>query len=147
MSTLIDALLALAGVVRAPMARRPTDLSRVATMIAAELQSQDASRQVTFEVTDGLTADADPALVTVLLQNLVGNAWKFTSKRDGARIVVGCAASENGRTFYVRDNGIGFEQRRAQRLFEPFQRLHSPAEFDAAATASAELRPRSQRSR
>jgi light-regulated signal transduction histidine kinase (bacteriophytochrome) len=84
---------------------------------------------VTVAIEDGLLVEGDRALLEILLENVLGNAWKFTSKVAGARIEVGAFSDEAGITYFVRDNGAGFDMKRAARLFTPFQRLHVEAEF------------------
>jgi len=131
MAELIDDLLGLARISRQALSRRPVDLSRIAGRIAAELAVQSPSRRVTVEVEEGLTAQADPRLVTVVLENLMGNAWKFTMKTEGAHVRVGGHPGPEP-AFYVRDNGAGFDMAYADKLFGAFQRLHSDAEFEGS---------------
>lgn len=109
----------------------PIDISQLASDLARDLQAGDPSREVELEVADGLSAFGDPALVRSLLQNLLDNAWKFTRRRTGARIEVGAGAprQDGGREFFVRDNGAGFPAEYADKLFRPFQRLHSQDSF------------------
>jgi two-component system, NtrC family, sensor kinase len=129
MGELIDDLLQLSQVGRAAMQRQPIDLSTMAASVAATLKRMEPTRQADIRIADGLTADGDPGLLRALLENLLGNAWKFTAKTDRARIEF--AAERNaGRVVYVvRDNGVGFDMAFADRLFSPFQRLHTVAEF------------------
>jgi signal transduction histidine kinase len=129
MGELIEDLLGLARIGRTALARRRVDLGEIARRIASELTARLPSRVVEFRIEMGLTSHADPRLTTVLLENLIGNAWKFTSKQGQPRIEVGRAASPSG-AFFVRDNGAGFDMAYAERLFRPFQRLHSQAEFE-----------------
>jgi signal transduction histidine kinase len=129
MAELIDALLHLARVTRAELVRRPVDVSRLAHAVAAELARRDPSRTVEVRIEEGLMTEADVHLVTIVLENLMGNAWKFTSRRAGARIEVGGAAVDGTRAYYVRDNGAGFDMQYADRLFGVFQRLHAASEF------------------
>jgi len=121
MSDLIDALLELSRVSRSPIDRERTDVSGLAAAAAEELQKREPGRHVEITVAQGLEADADPRLVRILLDNLLGNAWKFTSHKPIARIELG--SSEDG-VFYVRDDGAGFDMAHVDRLFTPFQRLH-----------------------
>jgi signal transduction histidine kinase len=130
MSQLIDDLLHLARVTRAGLARREIDLTRVARGIAAELERQHPERRVEVAIEDGLTARADPHLVGIVLQNLLGNAWKFTGRNPGGRIEVGAQGQDGSRVLYVRDNGAGFDMAYADKLFGVFQRLHTEAEFE-----------------
>jgi signal transduction histidine kinase len=129
MAELIADLLSLSRVSRSELRRASVDLSRLARSIADDLQQADAGRGALFEIADGLAADADPRLVRVLLDNLLANAWKFTSRIPQARIEVGRAHNDGETIYFVRDNGAGFELARASKLFAPFQRLHTDAEF------------------
>jgi len=129
MGVLIDDLLNLARVTRAEMHRQTIDLTRMAGDIAKELQAAEPERQVVIKVSKGLAADGDYRLIRVALQNLLGNAWKFTSKRPDPQIEFGLLRSNGGKAYFVRDNGAGFDQAYAARLFGAFQRLHSMDEF------------------
>jgi signal transduction histidine kinase len=130
MAQLIDALLALARITRADLQREDLDLSALATAIAADLQHQDATRQVAFVIAEGLRARGDPRLLRVALENLLGNAWKFSAKQPQACIEVGSRAQPDGTAvFFVRDNGAGFDMAYAAKLFGAFQRLHRDGEF------------------
>ena len=129
MDQLIDDLLELSRVTRAPMRRETVDLTAMAQELEASLRANQPERVVDFVVAPGMVAQGDAVLLRAALQNLLGNAWKFTGKRPWARIKVGCV-SEDGRTVYhVRDDGAGFDMRYAGKLFAPFQRLHSLDEF------------------
>lgn len=136
MRTLIDDLLAFSAVERAPLRREPIDLAVVASEVIARLRGAEALRDVEFEVEGSLLAHADSALVRILLQNLIGNAWKFTRHRAPARIRLALCAGE----FVVIDNGAGFEPALADRLFEPFQRLHPAADFPGTGVGLATSR-------
>jgi signal transduction histidine kinase len=129
MSDLIDALLELSRVGRARLERSHVDLSAIASDVIAELRRRDPARSVDTEVTSGLHAHADGKLVRILLDNVLGNAWKFTSRRGHAHVHVGVLDDHDRRAFFVRDDGAGFDMADAARLFTPFQRLHSDAEF------------------
>jgi two-component system, NtrC family, sensor kinase len=129
MARLIDDLLALSRVTRAELDRAETDLSSIARSVAERLARASPDRQVEFLVTDQLVANCDGRLLTIVFENLIGNAWKFTGKRSNARIEVG-TTGEHPRTFFVRDNGAGFDMSYASKLFGVFQRLHSVTEFD-----------------
>jgi len=129
MGELIDALLVLSRVTRSEMRREPVDLSALAQAVLAELRGSDPQRQVAVSVAEGLSASGDPRLLRAALGNLLGNAWKFTSRTAGARIEVGRLAAVEPPTFFVRDNGAGFDMAYAERLFSAFQRLHGPNEF------------------
>lgn len=129
MAELIADLLSLSRVNRADLRCAPANLSDVARAIADDLQHEDPGRPATFDIADGLVVEADARLVRVLLDNLLGNAWKFTSRVADARIQVGAAEIDGARVYFVRDNGAGFDPARASKLFSPFQRLHSEADF------------------
>jgi PAS domain S-box-containing protein len=129
MGALIDALLSLARVARTELALADTDLTALAKSIAGGLARANPDRDVEVIVQPGLDAHADPSLMRTLLQNLLENAWKFTSKTPSARVEVGVGPHEGARAFFVRDNGAGFDAAYAAKLFAPFQRLHTLAEF------------------
>ena len=129
MSHLINDLIDLSRVARADFNRRDTSLSAIAADIANELAESEPGRSVDVRIADALEAHADPGLVRVLLANLIGNAWKFTGRRDPATIEVAAVRTDGVDTFFVRDNGAGFDTAHADRLFAPFQRLHSEKEF------------------
>ena len=130
MERLIDDMLRLARVARTDMARQRVDLSALAADITATLARQQPQRQVEVVVPPGLVADADPNLIRIALENLIGNAWKFTGKRPAARIELGQHASNGTPAFFVRDNGAGFDPAYAGKLFNAFQRLHAASEFE-----------------
>jgi light-regulated signal transduction histidine kinase (bacteriophytochrome) len=129
MNDLIEDLLSLSQISRAFMSRDRVDLSALSQQIRAELSAAKSDRTVEWVIADGLTCDADPRLVRVLLENLLGNAWKYTSKRASARIEVGSDKHHGETVFFVSDNGAGFSMEHADKLFAPFQRLHTTAEF------------------
>jgi signal transduction histidine kinase len=132
MSNLIDDLLNLSRATSAGLHRKRLDLSAMAGSILEGLAAAHPGRDVDGVVQLGCHATADPGLMQVVLQNLLRNAWKFTSHRESARIEFGCGddgPSGAETTFYVRDNGAGFDPRLADRLFKPFQRLHTESEF------------------
>lgn len=113
------------------------DLSELAQAIAADLQNDEPRRHVEFVIAPGLVAHGDVRLLRDALQNLMGNAWKYTSKHATARIEVGALAGEYPAVYFVRDDGAGFEMTAAAKLFGPFQRLHSRAEFEGAGVGLA----------
>jgi PAS domain S-box-containing protein len=130
MATLIDDLLQLSRVARAEMQVGPVDLSAEVAAIIAELQARDPGREVRFAIQDGVRVVADRTLIRTVLQNLVENAWKFTSRRDDAVIEFGTTSTEDaGVCCFVRDNGAGFDPDYADKLFKPFQRLHAVTDF------------------
>ena len=129
MGHLIDDLLRLSRTTRAELRCSQQDLTSLARQLAIDLAQTEPERNVEWVIAPGLTAYADAALLRVVLQNLMSNAWKFTGKQLRARIEVGRAEINGELTFYVRDDGAGFEMAYAGKLFSPFQRLHSAAEF------------------
>jgi PAS domain S-box-containing protein len=129
MGALIDALLSLSRVTRSRVNRESVDLSAIVRAATARLSATEPDRAVELVIADRVYADLDPALARALLENLVGNAWKFTGKTAAARIEFGVMTSGGRRCFYVRDNGAGFDMAFALKLFAPFQRLHSVDEF------------------
>jgi len=130
MAQLLDAQLKLVSLARGEEPRREVvDLSAAAESIASALSRAEPARLVEFAIQPGLKAPGDPELLAELLENLLGNAWKFTSRHPRARIEVGSAVHEGEPSFFVRDDGAGFDPLRAGKLFVPFQRLHGAAEF------------------
>ncbi|MET0311503.1 MAG: ATP-binding protein, partial [Burkholderiaceae bacterium] len=125
MGQLIEALLSLAQVSRAKLRHEPVDVGQMAREIFAVLRVRDPAREVDTVIGEDVVAPGDPRLVRVLMENLLGNAWKFTAKEPHARIEVG----RSGNEIYVRDNGVGFDMVYADKLFAAFQRLHSADEF------------------
>jgi PAS domain S-box-containing protein len=149
MDQLIESLLGFSRLSRSDVAREPVDLSAMAKAVAAILKSCEPHRQVRFAIADGIAVNGDAKLLRRVLDNLLGNAWKFTGKQEKAQIefgVVECATrnadcginsefrisnSEMGRpAYFVRDDGPGFDMAQAEELFTPFHRLHSREEFD-----------------
>jgi PAS domain S-box-containing protein len=129
MGILIDNLLTLSRVTRAGINRQPIDLTEMARSVAQELRGNNPGRNVELIVEPGLRADGDPHLVRTVLENLLGNAWKFTLKREHARIELGQIHNHQICAFFLRDNGAGFNQSYAHQLFVAFQRLHTNDEF------------------
>ena len=117
------------------------DLSAIVRRIGAELRLANPGREVEFIVANGVSANGDQQLLSILLENLLGNAWKFTARRKVARIEFGIAPQPDGSdAYFVRDNGAGFDIARAERLFGPFQRLHSQADFPGIGIGLATVR-------
>jgi signal transduction histidine kinase len=129
MAQLIDDLLMLSRVTRRDMTPREVDLSAAARAIGEELAGEDPDRRVTFAIAEHMTVTGDAQLLDVALRNLLGNAWKFTSRTPEAEITVGTELREGERAYFVRDNGAGFDARYGDKLFIPFQRLHGEDEF------------------
>ncbi|HEX4450824.1 MAG TPA: ATP-binding protein [Kofleriaceae bacterium] len=125
MTKLIDDLLGLARIGRAPLQIGVVDASRIAGEIVAEMRNRDPERAIATTIAPGLTVRADPRLVTIVLENLLGNAWKFTARTSNPAIEVGAIDG----ALFVRDNGAGFDMAYAAKLFAPFQRLHPTEEF------------------
>ena len=129
MSGLIDDLLNLSRATSTPLRRTAIDLGHMAEGILDVLKLEAPERGVSIKIARGARAFADEGLLQVVLQNLLGNAWKYTSKKDPAQIELGWKEAAEGTVFFVCDNGAGFDARYADRLFRPFQRLHSQSEF------------------
>ena len=129
MGRLIDDMLALSRVSRQEMDHEPVDLSALARGVLADLKDADPERVVVADVADGLAAVGDPALLRVVLQNLLSNAWKFTSRLPEAHIEVGVDLRDGVAAYFVRDDGAGFDATYVDKLFKPFQRLHAAGEF------------------
>ena len=137
---LIDDVLRLSRVTRAELRRQPVDLSALAVEVSTELKESQPERDVRFIIAPGLTAHGDPRLVRVALENLLENAWKFTSRRRKAVIEFGVTGDNGGPVYFVRDNGAGFDMAHADRLFVPFHRLHGAVEFPGAGVGLATVR-------
>lgn len=129
MAQLIDDLLKLSRVTRGEFERREVDMSELAQTVAVELQESAPERRVTLDIAPGVTAEGDARLIRIVLENLLGNAWKFTAKHDHSTIEFGVANHDGEPAYFVRDDGAGFDMAYADKLFQPFQRLHSGAEF------------------
>jgi signal transduction histidine kinase len=130
MNELIEALLALARVSQGEIAMLEVDISAIARRALSDLAERDPSRRVRIDVDEGLLARGDRRLYEAAIRNLLENAWKFTAKRDDAAIEVRRESAGKGQmAFVIRDNGAGFDPRYAEKLFEPFRRLHSEREF------------------
>ncbi len=141
MSQLIDGLLTLSRIMRRELEYETVDLSRLATEIAHRKQATEPERPVRFEIAPGLTAECDGTLIRLLLENLLDNAWKFTARVSEPVIEFGCIVGEGGdATFYVKDNGVGFDMRYTNKLFEPFQRLHTADDFEGTGIGLATVR-------
>jgi signal transduction histidine kinase len=140
MGHLIDALLGLARVTRGEMHPTDIDLSALARSVAAPLAAAESGHLVELVVADDLRARIDPVLARTLLENLIGNAWKFTRDAQQPKVEIGSAPVEDGRAFYVRDNGVGFDMTRAHKLFQPFQRLHTTQDFPGSGVGLATCR-------
>jgi PAS domain S-box-containing protein len=129
MAQLIEDLLNLSRVSRAPLQRSLVNLSTLTRLIGENLHAAEPERKVEWHVSPDLRASGDPQLVRILLENLLGNAWKFTSKVEHACIELGMFDESGNQTFFVRDNGAGFNPEYQDKLFTPFQRLHRESDF------------------
>jgi PAS domain S-box-containing protein len=129
MSQLIDDMLVLSRVTRREMKLTAVDLSALANMIAAELVKTQPQRRVEFNIAPGLVVKGDAELLRAMLENLLGNAWKFTSTQQSAKIDFGVTELEGKLSYFVRDNGVGFDMAYASKLFQAFQRFHLQTEF------------------
>lgn len=130
MAALIDGLLSLSRVTRSELRREPIDLAGLARSVLAQLQRTAPGRVVETVVAENMTAHGDARLLRSVLENLLGNAWKFTRNRAAATIEVGSRKHNGECIYFVRDNGAGFDMAYADKLFGAFQRLHSAAEFE-----------------
>ncbi len=139
MNHMIDALLALSRLSSQPIAQGPVDLSQLAAYIVADLRRLTPEHEVAVEIEPGLSAVGDPTLLRMVLENLLGNAWKYTGNAKAPRVSFTRHADEPA-TFTVRDNGAGFDMRYADRLFGAFQRLHSASEFPGTGIGLASVR-------
>jgi signal transduction histidine kinase len=129
MARLIDDLLSLSRLSRAELHREPVNLTRIARTVAERLREAEPLREVELVVEDGLVTEGDASLLAVVMENLLGNAWKFTGRRRKARVEVGLTSKGGVRVFFVRDNGTGFDMAYVSKLFGAFQRLHAASDF------------------
>jgi len=140
MEQLVDDLLSLSLVSRGEMNRKDVDLSALAQQVCAGLRQVEPGRDVDCVVASGLAAHADAGLMRIVLENLIGNAQKFSAERNGAKIEFGSVTAESGPVYFVRDNGVGFDAAYADKLFAPFQRLHAQNEFTGTGIGLATVR-------
>ncbi len=129
MEEIIDALLKLSRVTTAEMTHSAVDLSSLVQGAADDLIQSDPGRRVEFDIARGVSASGDPAMLRVMVDNLLRNAWKFTCKKERAKIEFGVAVFDNEPVYFIRDNGAGFDMKAADKLFIPFQRLHAHEDF------------------
>jgi signal transduction histidine kinase len=132
MGQLIDDMLHLSHISRKEVRKAPVDVTALARDIADDLRQRDPARQVEFAIEEGMRIEADAKLIRIVLENLLANAWKFTSRKAQAKIDVGTGPQDDGKTIFVRDNGAGFDMEYAHKLFSPFQRLHDASEFEGS---------------
>jgi signal transduction histidine kinase len=140
MSRLIDEMLHLARITRSTMERRDIDVTAVVEEVGAELASRNPDRCVRCVIEPGLRASADAHLLTIVFENLLGNAWKFTGNREEAHIEVGHQSNGSEPVFFVRDDGAGFDMAYADKLFGAFQRLHTESEFEGTGIGLATVK-------
>jgi len=140
MGELIDNLLDLSRLMRSELRPEPVDLSRLAQEVLADLRQAEPQRRADARIAPRLCATADPTLARVIVDNLLRNAWKYSSKREDAQIEFGSQTAPDGSIeFFVRDNGAGFDMRFVDKLFRPFQRLHRPSEFEGSGIGLASV--------
>lgn len=140
MARLIDDLLILSGITRKQIARETVDLSALALTGLEALQRASPDRHVEVVVTAGAIVKGDPHLLRIALDNLLGNAWKFSEGRRDATVEFGIEENEDGTAYFVRDNGVGFDMAYVDKLFGPFQRLHLPEEFSGSGIGLATVK-------
>ncbi|BDV44392.1 two-component sensor histidine kinase [Geotalea uraniireducens] len=139
MDALIEAQLALACISASELVETEVDLTALAAKVIDELRRQDPDRTVAWDVMPGLAVRGDARLLESVLENLLGNAWKYTARQPAPAIVVGATGSGDRRVFFVRDNGIGFAPEEADKLFKPFSRLHERAGFSGTGIGLASV--------
>ena len=141
MGELIDGLLLLAKLSRDPLKFGTVNLSSIARHVEQECREREPERQVQVQVQDGMLVQGDVVLLSVVVQNLLGNAWKYSARQEAARIEVGSEAGADGQTVYfVRDNGVGFDMAYVDKLFGVFQRLHAPTDFAGTGVGLANVK-------
>jgi signal transduction histidine kinase len=129
MRDLIDNLLDLSKITRQQLSRSNVDLSAIVTGILEGLREQEPERKAVFKIEREIVIEADEGLISIAIQNLLGNAWKFTRNKETVEIQFRVAGTEGVKTYFIKDNGAGFNPLKAELLFQPFQRLHSQKEF------------------
>ncbi|MEK7774283.1 MAG: ATP-binding protein [Candidatus Zixiibacteriota bacterium] len=137
MGILIDDMLALSRVTRKELAREAVDLSAIVAKKADDLHKLHPEREVEFVIADGMRVNGDSSLMSIALENLLHNAWKYTSRHRTAKIEVGTEVIDGQTVFFVRDDGAGFDMKYAEKLFKPFQRLHAADEFEGSGVGLA----------
>ncbi len=140
MTSLIDDMLELARAGRDELRRERIDLSAIARSVASELARAAPERTVRLQIADGIVAEGDGRLLRIVLENLLGNAWKYSRDAAAARIEFGTAEHEKLMTYFVRDNGAGFDMSFAHKLFAPFERLHTAEQFPGSGIGLATVK-------
>jgi len=140
MNSMIDALLTLANLSAQPLSRQPVNLSQLAGFVIDDLKRGAPERQVEVEIAPGMVADGDPTLLRLVLENLLGNAWKYSARHPQARLQFHSTVQDGRPVFHVADNGAGFDMRNADRLFGVFQRLHSANDFPGTGVGLASVK-------
>ncbi|WP_395698987.1 ATP-binding protein [Aquabacterium sp.] len=140
MNSMIDALLSLSQLSTQPLQRQPVNLSQLAQFVVDDLRRASPEREAEIRITPGMTTQGDPTLLRMALENLLGNAWKYSSKSPRAEITFEPAELPGRKAYVVRDNGAGFDMRFADRLFGVFQRLHSSGDFQGTGVGLASVR-------
>jgi light-regulated signal transduction histidine kinase (bacteriophytochrome) len=130
MNLLIDAFISMARISRAELRIEKINLSRIAEEVLGFLRSANPARKVEAVIAPGLECHGDERLLRIALENLIGNAWKFTARKESARIEVGATQQDGAQVFFVRDNGAGFDRSLAHKLFRAFERLHHTSQFE-----------------
>ncbi|MDQ3364529.1 MAG: ATP-binding protein [Myxococcota bacterium] len=130
MAQLIDDMLNLSRLTRAALTPKPIELGSIAREVCDELRRTNPERDVEVSIDDAMEVTADPRMLRIALDNLIGNAWKFSRGRARARLEIGCTRTAGRTVYHVRDDGVGFDPKYASKLFFPFQRLHSSREFE-----------------
>ncbi|HEY9106585.1 MAG TPA: ATP-binding protein, partial [Roseateles sp.] len=140
MNSMIDALLSLSQLSTRPLARQPVNLSQQAGYVMDEIRRSAPLRELELDIEPGLVVQGDPTLLRMVLENLLGNAWKYSAKVPCTEIRFGSVEQGGRRVFVVSDNGAGFDMRFAERLFGVFQRLHSASDFQGTGVGLALVR-------
>jgi signal transduction histidine kinase len=140
MAQLIDDLLMFSRSARSEIKSEMIDLTGLAKNVMKDICQRDPARKIRIYIEDGLEIQADPALMRMVLDNLLGNAWKYTGKTIDPEISFGQMVTKTKKIFYVRDNGAGFDMSKADKLFNPFQRFHSSADFQGTGVGLATVR-------
>ena len=140
MDGLINDLMSLSRVATEALRRESVDLAAVTRETAALFSRTEAGREVALIAPDSLPVTGDPGLLRAVMQNLLGNAWKFTARVESPRVEVGARAQDGETVYFVRDNGAGFNMTYQHKLFSPFQRLHSADEFPGSGIGLATVR-------